>query len=77
VKPRLAALVFFAFGLVIGAAAEQPQQGRILYYRDPMGKPEYSAEPKKDSMGMDHLPVYESEEKSGQAPPSPAASATA
>jgi Cu(I)/Ag(I) efflux system membrane fusion protein len=75
VKPRLAALALFALGLGIGAAAEQPQQGKILYYRDPMGKPEYSAEPKKDSMGMDYIPVYEGGEDSGRAPPSPTAAA--
>ncbi len=41
---------------------------KVLYYRDPMGKPYYSAEPKKDSMGMDYIPVYEGEDES--APPS-------
>jgi len=41
---------------------------KVLYYRDPMGKPCYSAEPKKDSMGMDYIPVYEGEDES--APPS-------
>jgi Cu(I)/Ag(I) efflux system membrane fusion protein len=34
----------------------------ILYYRDPMGKPDYSPIPKKDSMGMDYVPVYEGQE---------------
>ncbi len=33
----------------------------ILYYRHPMGLPETSQEPKKDSMGMDYIPVYEGE----------------
>jgi Cu(I)/Ag(I) efflux system membrane fusion protein len=37
---------------------EKPNKGRILFYRDPMGLPEISTEPKKDSMGMDYLPVY-------------------
>ena len=32
---------------------------RILFYRDPMGLPEISSIPKKDSMGMDYLPVYD------------------
>jgi AcrB/AcrD/AcrF family/Barrel-sandwich domain of CusB or HlyD membrane-fusion len=77
VKPRLAALVPFALALAIGASAEQPQQGKILYYRDPMDRPYYSAEPKKDEMGMDYIPVYEGEEDSGQAPPPPAAPAAA
>jgi len=37
-------------------------KGRILYYRNPMGHPDTSPVPKKDSMGMDYLPVYEGEE---------------
>jgi membrane fusion protein, copper/silver efflux system len=32
---------------------------KILFYRDPMGLPEISTTPKKDSMGMDYLPVYD------------------
>ena len=32
---------------------------KILYYRNPMGHPDISPVPKKDSMGMDYLPVYE------------------
>lgn len=36
-------------------------RGKILYYRNPMGLPDTSPGPKKDSMGMDYLPVYESE----------------
>lgn len=35
---------------------------RILYYRNPMGLPDTSPVPKKDSMGMDYLPVYEGED---------------
>ena len=31
----------------------------ILYYRNPMGMPDTSPVPKKDSMGMDYIPVYE------------------
>ncbi|RAI55248.1 efflux transporter periplasmic adaptor subunit [Roseicella frigidaeris] len=34
---------------------------RILYYRNPMGLPDTSPVPKKDSMGMDYVPVYEGE----------------
>lgn len=34
---------------------------KILYYRNPMGLPDTSPVPKKDSMGMDYLPVYEGE----------------
>jgi Cu(I)/Ag(I) efflux system membrane fusion protein len=31
---------------------------RVLYYRNPMGLADTSPKPKKDSMGMDYLPVY-------------------
>ncbi len=31
---------------------------RILYYRNPMGLPDTSPTPKKDSMGMDYIPVF-------------------
>jgi Cu(I)/Ag(I) efflux system membrane fusion protein len=35
---------------------------KILYYRNPMGLPDVSKTPKKDSMGMDYIPVYEGED---------------
>lgn len=38
---------------------------RILYYRNPMGLPDTSPAPKKDSMGMDYIPVYEGEDDGG------------
>jgi Cu(I)/Ag(I) efflux system membrane fusion protein len=38
---------------------------RILYYRNPMGLPDTSPVPKKDSMGMDYIPVHEGEEQDG------------
>jgi|GEM_PF-263632 len=46
-----------------GAIAAQAGdgKGRILYYRNPMGLADVSSEPKKDSMGMDYIPVYENE----------------
>ncbi|MGZ9722067.1 efflux RND transporter periplasmic adaptor subunit [Rhizobium miluonense] len=37
-------------------------KGRILYYRNPMGLPDTSKVPKKDSMGMDYIAVYEGEQ---------------
>ena len=47
------------------AAAEQshPAKGdrKILYYRNPMGLPDISSVPKKDTMGMDYIPVYADE----------------
>src|SRR6266403_424479 len=44
------------------AAAKGGERGRIRYYRNPMGLPDVSPIPKKDSMGMDYLPVYEGEQ---------------
>ena len=38
------------------------QPRRIRFYRNPIGLPETSPTPKKDSMGMDYLPVYEGED---------------
>jgi Cu(I)/Ag(I) efflux system membrane fusion protein len=36
------------------------QSGRkVLFYRNPMGLPDTSPVPKKDSMGMDYIPVYD------------------
>ncbi len=43
---------------------KEPAQ-KILYYRNPMGLPDTSPVPKKDSMGMDYLPVYEGEAEQG------------
>jgi Cu(I)/Ag(I) efflux system membrane fusion protein len=34
---------------------------KIKYYRNPMGLPDTSPTPKKDSMGMGYIPVYEGE----------------
>ena len=51
------------------AAAEQSQpakdERKILYYRNPMGLPDTSKVPKKDSMGMDYIAVYEDEQDNG------------
>ena len=33
-----------------------------LYYRNPMGAPDTSPVPKKDTMGMDYIPVYADEQ---------------
>jgi len=40
-----------------------PGGKKILYYRNPMGLPDTSPLPKKDSMGMDYIPVYEGEQQ--------------
>lgn len=44
-----------------------PAERKVLYYRNPMGLPDTSTVPKKDSMGMDYIPVYEGSEP----PPTP------
>jgi Cu(I)/Ag(I) efflux system membrane fusion protein len=44
------------------AADANKAKRRILYYKNPMGHPDTSPVPKKDSMGMDYIPVYEGEE---------------
>lgn len=36
---------------------------KIQYYRNPMGLPDTSKVPKKDSMGMDYIPVYDGDEE--------------
>jgi membrane fusion protein, copper/silver efflux system len=43
-------------------AAEAKPDRKIKYYRNPMGLPDTSPVPKKDSMGMDYIPVYEGED---------------
>jgi len=41
------------------AVAQSPPAARtVLYYRNPMGLADTSPVPKKDSMGMDYIPVY-------------------
>ena len=47
-------------------APRKAAQPEILYYRNPMGLPDTSPVPKKDSMGMDYVPVY-----AGEAPSTP------
>jgi Cu(I)/Ag(I) efflux system membrane fusion protein len=38
---------------------------KIRYYRNPMGLPDTSPMPKKDSMGMDYIPVFEGDDQDG------------
>lgn len=49
------------------AAGGMKEVRRILYYRNPMG-PDTSPVPKKDPMGMDYIPVYESGEPKADVP---------
>lgn len=44
------------------AAAETKADRKIKYYRNPMGLPDTSPVPKKDSMGMDYIAVYEGDD---------------
>jgi len=37
--------------------------GKIRFYRNPMGLPDTSPVPKKDSMGMDYIPVFDGDEE--------------
>jgi Cu(I)/Ag(I) efflux system membrane fusion protein len=61
--PRLSSLFDEVRAVTSGDA---PKPGRkILYYRNPMGHPDTSPVPKKDSMGMDYIPVYADEKQSG------------
>jgi membrane fusion protein, copper/silver efflux system len=58
-----------------GAGAASPASGqsgrKILYYRNPMGHPDTSPVPKKDSMGMDYIAVYEGGDDDGTVKVSP------
>ena len=54
--------------LTQAAAEEAPSakaEREILYYRHPMGLPDTSKVPKKDSMGMDYIAVYTDEVDDG------------
>ena len=51
----------------VPATASTVPARKLLYYRNPMGLPDTSPVPKKDSMGMDYVAVYEGEEE-GSAP---------
>jgi Cu(I)/Ag(I) efflux system membrane fusion protein len=44
------------------AAIDAPKMRKLKYYRNPMGLPDTSPVPKKDSMGMDYIAVYDDEE---------------
>ncbi|MEI7455322.1 MAG: efflux RND transporter periplasmic adaptor subunit [Nitrosomonadales bacterium] len=49
-------------GLRMQDTGSKPGEPRkILYYRNPMGLPDTSPTPKKDSMGMDYVAVYQGE----------------
>ena len=51
----------FAGQIIVAEDATSATGRKIIYYRNPMGEPDISPVPKKDSMGMDYIPVYEDE----------------
>ncbi|MGI0526581.1 efflux RND transporter periplasmic adaptor subunit [Rhizobium giardinii] len=53
---------FNATGTAVPVAETAKAERKVLYYRNPMGLPDTSRVPKKDSMGMDYLPVYEGDD---------------
>jgi RND family efflux transporter MFP subunit len=47
---------------VAASAPPAKKEPKLLYYRNPMGLADTSPVPKKDSMGMDYIPVFEGED---------------
>ena len=60
-EPVKGVVIFTAVEKKADATPAAPAAGEreIRYYRNPMGLPDISPVPKKDSMGMDYIPVYE------------------
>jgi Cu(I)/Ag(I) efflux system membrane fusion protein len=71
-RPGIAGVAFLAVIAVAGMAPDARAAdpacpgGKVKYYRNPMGTPDTSPVPKKDSMNMDYIPVCEDE--AGEAP---------
>src|ERR1035437_3037975 len=59
-----------------GRTASPAAARKILLYRSPMNPSETSPTPRKDSMGMDFVPVYSDEVDAGSGPPGPEGLAT-
>lgn len=57
-RPHFDAL---ASQIMISGVTATSADRRIIYYRNPMGEPDISLVPKKDSMDMDYVPVYADE----------------
>src|SRR5260370_29273159 len=47
----------------VEVATSKGGERRIRFYRNPIGMPDTSPTPKKDSMGMDYIPVFEDEQE--------------
>ena len=54
--------ISFEDGPAVEPAGGRRPDRKIKYYRNPMGLPDTSPTPKKDSMGMDYIPVYEGDD---------------
>jgi Cu(I)/Ag(I) efflux system membrane fusion protein len=72
-RPGLAGAVLIAIAAFVAADPSSAADlacpsGKVKFYRDPMGGPDTSPVPKKDSMNMDYIPVCE-----GEAEPNPGA----
>ena len=50
---------------IVSAGSANGPGTKIKFYRNPMGLPDTSLSPKKDSMGMDYIPVFEGETEDG------------
>jgi Cu(I)/Ag(I) efflux system membrane fusion protein len=57
----------------VAASASAPTARKLLYYRNPMGLADTSPTPKKDSMGMDYIAVYEGGDEEAASSGEPAA----
>jgi Cu(I)/Ag(I) efflux system membrane fusion protein len=55
----LCALLAVAMTATTALAADPCPSGKVKFYRNPMGTPDTSPVPKKDSMNMDYIPVCE------------------
>jgi Cu(I)/Ag(I) efflux system membrane fusion protein len=70
-RPGIAVAALLAILALVGvspdARAADPAcpGGKVKYYRNPMGAPDTSPVPKKDSMNMDYIPVCEDEAGDG------------
>jgi Cu(I)/Ag(I) efflux system membrane fusion protein len=70
-RPGIAVAALLAILALVGvspdARAADPacSGGKVKYYRNPMGTPDTSPVPKKDSMNMDYIPVCEDEAGDG------------
>jgi len=60
-EPVTSTVIFTAVETKSEETQKPEGKRKIVYYRNPMGLPDVSPIPKKDSMGMDYIAVYEDE----------------